>query len=209
MLHPDLASRFAAWTSAKGHARDELLFPVSGKVPGGVEQKTSKMMKNDLQSARMGWIAAAESADEQRRREQSDFLKYRDANGCFADFHANRHTFITILGRAGVSPKTLQELARHSDVRLTLGVYSHTDLLEKAAAIARLPPAPHSKETGARSTRNSSPESDGNSNGAQHSGSAPEAQTGSACRSATKNGEAGAPANRGNPSPEPSAVSGS
>ena len=66
-------------------------------------------------------------------------MTYVDRQGRFADFHANRHTFITNLGRAGVSPKTTQTLARHSDIRLTMNVYSHTDLEEKADAIRRLP----------------------------------------------------------------------
>ncbi|MCA9170990.1 MAG: tyrosine-type recombinase/integrase [Planctomycetales bacterium] len=57
----------------------------------------------------------------------------------FADFHAARHTFITNLSRSGVYPKTAQDLARHSDIRLTMNVYSHTDLSEQAKAVGRLP----------------------------------------------------------------------
>jgi len=57
----------------------------------------------------------------------------------FADFHANRHTFITNLAKGGVSPKVAQTLARHSDIRLTMNVYTHTDLAEKAVAISKLP----------------------------------------------------------------------
>ena len=72
----------------------------------------------------------------------SDFLKYRDSQGRYADFHANRHTFITNLSRAGVSPKTAQMLARHSDIRLTLDIYTHTDLAEKVDAVHRLPAPP-------------------------------------------------------------------
>ena len=39
----------------------------------------------------------------------------------------------------GVNPKTAQTLARHSDIRLTMNVYSHTDLAEKTEPIRRLP----------------------------------------------------------------------
>jgi hypothetical protein len=35
----------------------------------------------------------------------------------YADFHSFRHVFITSLGKAGVSPKMAQTLARHSDNR--------------------------------------------------------------------------------------------
>jgi integrase len=41
------------------------------------------------------------------------------------DFHALRHSFMSALAAAGVGPKEMQELARHSDPRLTLGVYTH------------------------------------------------------------------------------------
>lgn len=38
---------------------------------------------------------------------------------------------------AGVDPRTAQERAGHSDVRVTLGVYAHSNLdLQRAAAMA-------------------------------------------------------------------------
>ncbi len=49
-----------------------------------------------------------------------------------------RHTFVTNLCRANVSPKTAQALARHSDIRLTMNTYSHVDQEEQAAAIGML-----------------------------------------------------------------------
>ena len=60
----------------------------------------------------------------------------------FADFHANRHTFITNLERAGVSPRVAQTLARHSDIRLTMGIYTHIGLQDQTAAITSLPAPP-------------------------------------------------------------------
>ncbi|MFM9117384.1 MAG: tyrosine-type recombinase/integrase [Planctomycetota bacterium] len=70
---------------------------------------------------------------------QSDFLRYRNHAGLYADFHSCRHLFITSLERAGVRPKVAQMLARHSDIRLTLGVYAHAELTDQTAAINRLP----------------------------------------------------------------------
>jgi len=55
-----------------------------------------------------------------------------------ADFHALRHTFITSLAKADVSPKTAQMLARHSDIRLTMDIYTHVDRDEQAEAIGKL-----------------------------------------------------------------------
>jgi integrase len=56
----------------------------------------------------------------------------------YADFHALRTSFVTALAAAGVGPKELQELARHSDPRLTLGVYTRSRPEQLAAAVGRL-----------------------------------------------------------------------
>ena len=69
-------------------------------------------------------------------------IPYQDERGRFLDFHALRHTFGTNLAKAGVSPKLAQELMRHSDVNLTMGIYSHVDLPDMAAAVERLPSLP-------------------------------------------------------------------
>ena len=47
--------------------------------------------------------------------------------------------FLTNLCKADVSPKTAQMLARHSDIRLTMDVYTHVDRVEQIAAIRSLP----------------------------------------------------------------------
>lgn len=84
------------------------------------------MVRADLEAARQGWIDEAKhSAEERSRREESDYLCYVDAAGRVADFHALRHTYITNLATAGVSPKTAQTLARHSTITLTMDRYTH------------------------------------------------------------------------------------
>jgi integrase/recombinase XerD len=143
ILHPEVVRRLKEWLRTKPQLRsDEPLFPVSGRVPGGTERKTHKMMRLDLQAARRAWLDEAPSINERRARENTDFLQYKNDDGLFADFHSNRHLFITSLERAGLSPKMAQTLARHSDVRLTLGVYTHVGLHDQSAAIASLPAPP-------------------------------------------------------------------
>src|SRR5438094_1044587 len=66
-------------------------------------------------------------------------IPFADADGRVCDFHAWRHSFITLLERSGVSPKLAQELARHSDIRLTMNVYTHTGLYDLGSAVASLP----------------------------------------------------------------------
>src|SRR5262249_22361248 len=56
----------------------------------------------------------------------------------FADFHALRHTYLTLGGRAGIDLRTLQELAGHSNPNLTAR-YSHRRLHDLAAAVEKLP----------------------------------------------------------------------
>ncbi|MCK6474520.1 MAG: tyrosine-type recombinase/integrase [Planctomycetes bacterium] len=62
-----------------------------------------------------------------------------DAQGRVVDFHALRHTFLTLLAASGVHPKVAQDLARHSDINLTMSRYSHTVLEQRSEAIAKLP----------------------------------------------------------------------
>lgn len=52
-------------------------------------------------------------------------------------FHSLRHTAATMLLLQGVSPRVVQELLGHADVRLTLGTYSHVlPTLQRQAADA-------------------------------------------------------------------------
>ena len=51
-----------------------------------------------------------------------------DDQGRVLDFHSLRYTFITSLAKAGVHPGKAQRLARHSDINLTMGVYTQLDV---------------------------------------------------------------------------------
>jgi site-specific recombinase XerC len=92
--------------------------PTDRPVFDALPEKTGAMLKADL--ARTG-IAAD------------------DGTGRVVDMHSLRHGYITALARSGVSIKTLQTLARHSDPKLTLNVYSHLSVSDAAAALDALP----------------------------------------------------------------------
>ncbi len=67
-------------------------------------------------------------------------IPYQTEEG-IADFHAaGRHTYITQLIRSGVSLPTAMELARHSDVKMTMR-YTRIGIADQAAALASLPAA--------------------------------------------------------------------
>jgi len=137
-LHRDIARRVKQWIEKRGFKPDDVILPVS-EAGGATDRDTAEMMKRDLTAARSSWIADAETDQERKRRESSDFLRYKDSRGHFADFHALRHTFITNLCRSGIAPRTAQPLARHCDIRLTMNTYTHIDQEEQAAAINSLP----------------------------------------------------------------------
>lgn len=148
VLHPELVRQLRAWLATKPDlTSDEPLLPVSGRAPGGTDRKTHKMMQHDLAAARKKWVDEATTETERIGREKSDFLTYCDHAGLYADFHSCRHLFITNLERAGIRPKMAQSLARHSDIRLTLGVYTHVELHDQTAAIGSLPGPPEQAES--------------------------------------------------------------
>lgn len=62
-----------------------------------------------------------------------------DPDERIVDFHALRTTFITNLSRVGVAPALAQKLARHSDIKLTMGTYTQLDMAELGQAVDRLP----------------------------------------------------------------------
>jgi hypothetical protein len=56
--------------------------------------------------------------------------------------HALRTTFDTLLSKGGVAPRTAQSAMRHSDIKLTMGVYTDPALLDVRGALDALPALP-------------------------------------------------------------------
>ena len=74
------------------------------------------------------------------------------------DFHSLRHTFGTLLAKSGVMPQDAQKLIRHSDINLTMGVYDHLRLSDKAKAVCKLPEIEINKQQLAKTGTNDMPE---------------------------------------------------
>jgi integrase len=66
----------------------------------------------------------------------------RDDRGRTLDVHALRHTFGTLLSKGGVAPRTAQAAMRHSDIKLTMNVYTDPALLDVRGALDSLPALP-------------------------------------------------------------------
>lgn len=108
-LHPGLVELLEEWLD--GHPSNEVLFPKLAK------RRTWLMVKKDLE--RVG-------------------IPYVTDEG-IADFHAaGRHSHITSLIKSGVKLAEAKELARHSDVRMTMK-YTHIGLEDQAQAVKKLP----------------------------------------------------------------------
>jgi integrase len=109
-LHPELVRELQAMKSAGKVTPEALVFPE--RVPA------MKAIRADFKAAGIPLV---------------------DERGYRADFHALRMTYITRLQRAGVSPREAMELARHSDMRLTMKTYTDAAALPLAATVRRLP----------------------------------------------------------------------
>ena len=107
-LHPEFAGLVAIWI--QGMKPGEKLFPKLA------QRKTWLMVRKDLE--RVG-------------------IAYETDEG-IADFHAaGRHTYITELLRNGASLPEAKELARHSDIKMTMK-YTHIGLNDQAKAVSGL-----------------------------------------------------------------------
>jgi integrase len=68
------------------------------------------------------------------------------ANAADYDFHCLRHTYITSVVKSGCPVKVAQELARHADPKLTMGVYSHLTVHDLLAGLDGLAPTPEPRQ---------------------------------------------------------------
>jgi integrase len=99
----------------------------AGKMPGvkafggthkQLTKKTAEMLKADLADAG---------------------IPYVDDSERYADFHCLRHTTGSLLAASGVHPKVAQSIMRHSDINLTMSLYTHTLRGQESEAVKSLP----------------------------------------------------------------------
>ncbi|MHC4991887.1 MAG: tyrosine-type recombinase/integrase [Planctomycetota bacterium] len=72
---------------------------------------------------------------------QAAGIEQANSRGEVLDFHGLRTSFVSNLARAGVHPKIAQQLARHSDIRLTMQTYtklSQSEQRERQACLQLL-----------------------------------------------------------------------
>jgi len=69
-------------------------------------------------------------------------IAHKDEAGRYVDFHSLRVSLSTMLAANRVSPRATQALMRHTDPRLTAGVYTDEKLLPLAAELLNVPAIP-------------------------------------------------------------------
>lgn len=77
-------------------------------------------------------------------------IPFIDENGVRFDFHAMRKTFNTRMAVHNVPIREAKEAMRHSDSKLTLGVYTDASKLNVARQVNGLPPLPLSRQVSVR-----------------------------------------------------------
>jgi integrase len=112
-LPPDLAEALRGYLDGKA--------PSCPIWPGDWPEQAANMLRVDLDAAGIPYIVEGRNGP------------------LYCDFHGLRHSYITLLAQSGVHPRMAQELARHSDIRLTMERYTHASLYDTGAAVAGLP----------------------------------------------------------------------
>ncbi len=152
-LPPELVTVMRSWFPKV--PADAQLWP--GKW--AAQKQAGKFIQKDLETARIQWLADAATESERDSSSKSATLLYKNDTGQ-ADFHALRHTYLSRLGRSGVSAKAMQKLARHSTVELTIGRYTHANLNDLGAAVRQMSPLPLSAKANSGTSNDESSESD-------------------------------------------------
>jgi integrase len=118
--------------SVANHFREYLeKRPAKGPIwPGDWANKTADILRDDLKEAGVDYRFDGGDGD------------------LFLDFHALRHSYISALAAAGVGPKELQVLARHTDPTLTLGIYTHATAGNLSGAVERIALPANGEEQG-------------------------------------------------------------
>ena len=109
-LRNDLAAELKQWIADTGRQENESLFD----IPTGL----LRILNRDLKAAG---------------------IKKVDSRGRSVDIHALRHSFGTLLSTSEVAPRIAQEAMRHSDLSLTMKVYTDESLLDVHGAVNSLP----------------------------------------------------------------------
>jgi len=142
-VRADLANELRDWLDVKRHEARTAALRSGTKVPTALPASTPvfdvpaglvRILDRDLNAAG---------------------IPKRDERDRTVDVHALRHSFGTLLSKAGVAPRTAQAAMRHSTIDLTMNVYTDPKLLDVHGALDSLPTLP--LDTDPRTVRTAMP----------------------------------------------------
>jgi integrase len=108
-------------------------------LPDYVARELKKVRAIDFGTNERVFKRGMPDMDTFRRDLAAAGIQYKDNEGRFADFHALRKTFSTLLAVVGIAERVRMELNRHSDLRLTAHTYTDASMLPLSGAIGMLP----------------------------------------------------------------------
>jgi len=119
------------------HLENKLPETPAFKVPE--HKHSAKMIRADLEAARAAWLKAAPTPKAREERDESDFLRYKNADGQYLDFHALRHTRgVWLFEHHKAHPREVQELMGVSSIAL-VDRYTRSFRLTDLSVIERGP----------------------------------------------------------------------
>ena len=129
-LHPLLADFMLLWKQKTPYSQPgDWVFP-SFRLEGKQPRVANMLVEDDLRPAAV---------------KAGVLSSHRDLRGQLVDddprrfgFHNLRHSLASFLIRIRTDPKTVQTLLRHSDVKLTLQVYTHAVSRDRMAAAGKM-----------------------------------------------------------------------
>jgi len=108
-------------------------------LPDYVARELKKVWSIDFGTNERVFKRGMPDMDTFRRNVWAAGIQYIDNEGRFADFHALRMSYSTLLALVGVAERIRMELNRHSDPKLTAHTYTDASMLPLSGAVGMLP----------------------------------------------------------------------
>jgi integrase len=131
----DVSQPFIAVRSSIGKNKKHVMQP----LPPYVADELRKIRPSNVSPNALVFREGVPSMPVYRKDLEAAEIDYKDAEGRYADFHALRKTFGTLLTLHSRSERTVMELMRHSDMKLTAKVYTDANMLPVSETVAMLP----------------------------------------------------------------------
>jgi integrase len=112
--------------------------PATLPLPGDLARDLAAYVATLAAGSPVFPLAKGEGAEMLRVDLEAADIPYRDAGGLVFDFHSLRCETATLADQAGVSPRVVQKLMRHSTLELT-GRYTRPRVVDIEAAASMLP----------------------------------------------------------------------